>query len=117
MSFYIKGDTRPVLGKNVYKLISTQTKADSDVIELYVNDKAIKKPNAFKIVKQNWTLYKRGKHFFDLGTDGGITFNQSSLGVQYTIQVIFTDSNGISGSASLEIIPVAGKPSIQNLKW
>lgn len=117
MSFYIKGDTRPLLGKNVYTLMSTQTESENNIIELYVNEKAIRKPNAFKIVKQRWRLFKRGRNFFDLGNDGEVTFNQASLGVHYTIEVIFTDAFGITGSASLEIIPTAGKPSIQNLKW
>ena len=107
MSFYIKGETRPLLGKNIYKLMSA----------IAPNADRTQKADPSKIVKQHWTLYKRGKHFFDLGNDGAVTFNQASLGVAYKIEVIFTDAFGVSGSASLEIIPIAGKPSIQNLKW
>lgn len=119
MSFYIKGETRPLLGKNVYKLMSTIDPQAKKTIELYIDPKAdrTQKADPSKIVKQRWTLYKRGKLFFDLGNDGGVTFNQASLGVAYKIEVIFTDAFGVSGSASLEISPVAGKPSIQNLKW
>lgn len=119
MSFYIKGETRPLLGKNVYKLMSTIEPQAKKTIELYIDPKAdrTQKADPSKIVKQSWTLYKRGKRFFDLGNDGGVTFNQASLGVAYTIEVIFTDAFGVSGSASLEISPVAGKSSIQNLKW
>lgn len=119
MSFYIKGETRPLLGKNVYKLMSTIDPQAKKTIELYVapNADETQKADPSKIVKQRWTLYKGEKHFFDLGNDGSITFNQSSLGVHYKIEVVFTDALGISGSATLDIIPVEGKPSIQNLKW
>ncbi|TDW44267.1 putative alpha/beta hydrolase family protein DUF2235 [Flavobacterium sp. 270] len=119
MSFYIKGDTRPVLGKNVYTLMSTIDPHVKKKIELYIDPNANNTPKVdlSRIVKQRWELLKKGKQILDLGNDGGVTFNQSSLGIEYTIKVFFTDAFGISSSTTLDLIPIAGKPSIQNLKW
>ncbi|MCP2029027.1 hypothetical protein L1276_004206 [Flavobacterium sp. HSC-32F16] len=121
MSFFIKGETRPIIGKNVYVLMYTKQNNDQvkKGVQLYVNDKADvhKNVDGSKIVKQQWKLLKNGKLFFDLGTDGKITFSQASLGSNYTIVVDFSDSHGAQGTAKLNITPVAGTPSIENLKW
>jgi len=121
MNFYIKGDTRPIIGKNVYSLMYSKT--DKDQVkkgaQLYVNDNDDnhKDVDGSQIVKQQWTLLKNGKLFLDLGTDGRITFSQGSLGINYTIVVDFIDVYGAKDTAKLNITPVAGKPSIENLKW
>lgn len=120
MNFFIKGEKRPLLGKNIYLLM--YTKGDNEKAkspQFYVNDKGNKDNNVdgTKIVKQHWKLLKSGKLFFDLGKDGRITFNQGSLGSSYTIVVDFVDSNGAKGSESIDVTPIAGTPSIENLKW
>ncbi|MCV9929780.1 DUF2235 domain-containing protein [Flavobacterium sp. LS1R49] len=121
MSFYIKGDTRPIIGKNIYTLMfsSTGKQTAKKNNQLYVSEKGDtpKEVDATKIVKQHWKLLKNGKLILDLGSDGKITFNQVSLGIDYTIEVVYTDTYGTKGTAKLDITPVAGKPSIQNLKW
>jgi hypothetical protein len=100
MSIYIKGDTRPVLGKNIYTLMLPKGDVKNDKKE-----------------RQHWRLLQKGKQILDLGIDGGVTFNQSSLGIVYTLEVVYTDVNGVKSIARLDVIPVGGKPSIQNLKW
>ncbi|WP_394772869.1 phospholipase effector Tle1 domain-containing protein [Flavobacterium sp.] len=120
MKFYIKGDSRPIIGKNVYSLMYTKTTKDQEKkgVQLYVNEKDNhKEVDGAKIVKQQWTLLKNGKLFLDLGNDGGVTFSQASLGINYTIVVTFTDIHGTKDTAKLNITPVAGTPSIENLKW
>jgi len=121
MNFYIKGDKRPIIGKNVYLLMYSRSNNDQEKkgAQLYVNDKENTNRNVdgSKIVKQRWTLLKNGKHFLDLGNNGAITFNQASLGINHTIVVDFTDAHGAKDTAKLNITPVAGKPSIENLKW
>lgn len=121
MNFYIKGDKRPIIGKNVYLLMYSKSNNDQEkkVAQLYVNDKENTNRNVdgSKIVKQRWTLLKNGKHFLDLGSNGAVTFNQASLGINHTIVVDFTDAHGAKDTAKLNITPVAGKPSIENLKW
>jgi len=121
MNFYIKGDTRPIIGKNIYLLMYSKSNNDQEKkgVQFYVNDKENTNRNVdgSKIVKQHWKLLKDGKHFLDLGNDGGVTFCQASLGINYTIVVDFTDVHGAKDTAKLDITPVAGKPSIENLKW
>lgn len=121
MKFYIKGDSRPIIGKSVYSLM--YSKSNNDQIkktpQFYVSDKedSHKDIDGSKIVKQHWTLLKNGKLFLDLGSDGRITFSQASLGINYTMVVTFTDIHGAKDTAKLNITPVAGTPSIENLKW
>lgn len=121
MKFFIKGDSRPVIGKSVYLLMYTKTAKDQEKkkVQLYVNEKEDnhKEVDGDKIVKQHWTLLKNGKLFLDLGNDGQVTFSQASLGINYTMVVTFTDIHGAKDTAKLNITPVAGTPSIENLKW
>ena len=100
MSIYIKGDIRPVLGKNIYTLLLPKGGVKNDKKE-----------------SEHWRLLQKEKQILDLGIDGGVTFNQSSLGVVYTLEVVYTDTYGVKSIARLDVIPVGGKPSIQNLKW
>jgi hypothetical protein len=92
MDIHIVGSAKPVLGKNSYTL--------SGIVS-----------------EQHWELYEKGKLILDLGNDGGVTFSQASKGIAYTIQSKFIDEKGLKGTAKLNITPVPGKPSIQNLKW
>ncbi|MFH6991059.1 phospholipase effector Tle1 domain-containing protein [Flavobacterium sp. FlaQc-48] len=121
MNFFIKGDSRPIIGKSVYLLMYTKTAKDQEKkkVQLYVNEKEDnhKEVDGDKIVKQHWTLLKNGKLFLDLGNDGRVTFSQASLGINYTMVVTFTDIHGAKDTAKLNITPVAGTPSIENLKW
>ena len=89
----IQGETRPQLGKNSYTLSVNGVK------------------------EQHWQILKAGKQIKDLGTDGGVTFNQASMHQEYTIEVNYVDAKGTKHIDSLAITPVAGKPSIQALKW
>ncbi|WDF65473.1 phospholipase effector Tle1 domain-containing protein [Flavobacterium sp. KACC 22763] len=121
MKFYIKGDSRPIIGKSVYSLMYTKTANDQAKkgVQLYVNEKDDnhKEVDGSKIVKQHWTLLKNGKLFLDLGSDGRVTFSQASIGINYTIAVTFTDIHGAKDTAKLNVTPVAGTPSIEDLKW
>ncbi len=89
----IKGEIRPQLGKNSYTLHVSAAK------------------------NQHWQLLRQGKQILDLGSNGSVTFNQSSLNQEYLINVSYSDSNGIKHSESLAVKPIAGKPSIQAVKW
>jgi hypothetical protein len=90
----IKGEIRPMLGKNIYTL----------------KIKGIK--------NQHWQLYKKGIAIVDLGSDGGVTFNQSSLNQEYVIKVTYTENaSGKNHTESLAVKPIAGKPSIEAIKW
>lgn len=89
----IKGDTRPQLGKNIYTLIGVVPKT------------------------QHWQLLKNGKQIIDLGNDGGVTFNQTSINQDYVLEVNYTDNNDRKYKATLAITPVAGKSNIHLLKW
>jgi len=93
MSIHIVGNPKPILGKNIYVLSGENIK------------------------EQHWKLFKNGREILDLGTDGGVTFNQTSLGVTYTIQVIYIDAKGIRDVAKLNITPIAGTPVIQQVVW
>lgn len=89
----IKGDTRPKLGKNIYILTGVVPKT------------------------QHWQLLKNGKQIIDLGSDGGVTFNNASIHQEYVIEVNYTDNNDKKHRATLAVTPVAGKPNIHFLKW
>lgn len=89
----IKGDTRPKTGKNTYTLVGAEPKT------------------------QHWQLLKNGKQIIDLGGDGGVTFNNSSINQEYVIEVNYTDDSNTKHKASLALTPVAGKPNIHLLKW
>ncbi|WP_281632445.1 phospholipase effector Tle1 domain-containing protein [Flavobacterium luteolum] len=121
MKFYIKGDSRPIIGKSIYSLMYTKTAKDQEKkgMQFYVNEKEDnhKEVDGSKIVKQHWTLLKNGKPFLDLGNDGRVTFNQASIGINYTIAVTFTDIHGAKDTVELNVTPVAGTPSIEELKW
>ena len=89
----IVGDIRPQLGKNTYKLVGVIAKA------------------------QHWRLLQNGKQVVDLGGDGSVTFNQGSVNKDYVIEVTITDKSNNQHVQTLAIKPIAGKPSIQNIKW
>ena len=89
----IVGDIRPQLGKNTYKLVGVIAKA------------------------QHWRLLQNCKQVVDLGGDGSVTFNQGSVNKDYVIEVTITDKSNIQHVQTLAIKPIAGKPSIQNIKW
>lgn len=93
MDIHIVGNTKPILGKNIYVLSGNNIK------------------------DQHWKLYKNDRLVLDLGTDGTVTFNQTSLGEKYILQAEYTDARGIKGYDRLTIIPVAGKPEIQQVVW
>lgn len=93
MSVHIVGNPRPILGKNIYIL------------------------SGDKIKEQHWKLLKNGRTILDLGSDGEITFNQTSLGEKYIIHVDYTDSQGVKGNDRLTLTPIAGKPQIQQIVW
>lgn len=93
MKIHIVGNPKPILGKNIYALSGQNIK------------------------EQRWKLLKNGRTILDLGTDGGITFNQTSLGEKYIIHVDYTDSQGIKGYDRLTVTPIAGKPQIQQIVW
>jgi hypothetical protein len=89
----IIGSLKPKLGKNIYTLLGEAPK------------------------EQHWKLLKKGILEVDLGNDGGVNFNQGSIGVTYVIEVSYTDSNNIKHKDSLTVTPVGGKPAIQKLRW
>lgn len=65
---------------------------------------------------QHWQLLKNGKQIIDLGGDGGVTFNNSSINQEYVIEVNYTDDSNTKHKASLALTPVAGKPNIHLLE-
>lgn len=77
----IKGDTRPKTGKNTYTLVGAEPKT------------------------QHWQLLKNGKQIIDLGGDGGVTFNNSSINQEYVIEVNYTDDSNTKHKASLALTP------------
>lgn len=89
----ILGDKKPHLGKSIYKLQGVAPKT------------------------QHWKLIENGRQIVDLGNDGGVTFNQGSIGRQYVIEVNYTDAKGIQHKAELAVTPIAGKPMIHTMKW
>ena len=93
MDIHIIGNPKPTLGKNIYVLSGNNIK------------------------EQHWKLFKNGREILDLGTDGNVTFNQTSLGITYTIQVVYIDEKGIKDIEKLSITPVAGTPVIQQIVW
>ncbi|MDN3675008.1 DUF2235 domain-containing protein [Flavobacterium branchiarum] len=121
MKFYIKGESRPIIGKSVYSLMYTMTAKDREkkTVQFYVDEKKgnHKEVDGSKIIKQHWTLLKNGKLFLDLGSDGRVSFGQASIGINYTMLVTFSDVHGTKDTAKFNIIPVAGTPSVEELKW
>lgn len=93
MNIHIVGNSKPVLGKNIYVL------------------------NGQNIKEQHWKLLKNGRTILDLGTDGSVTFNQTSLGEKYILHVDYVNTEGVKGYDQLSVTPVAGKPEIQQVVW
>ncbi len=89
----IIGDKNPHLGKTIYTLQGTIPK------------------------EQHWQLLKNGKQIIDLGNDGGVTFNQASIGQNYVIEINYTDAKDNKHKAELAITPISGKPMIHSMKW
>jgi hypothetical protein len=71
MNIHIVGNSKPILGKNIYVL------------------------NGQNIKEQYWKLLKNGRTIVDLGTDGSVTFNQTSLGEKYILHVDYVNTEGV----------------------